>query len=122
MKILEASYRWTQEWLQREDSFERIIDDDGYITLFRGTGPVDEPVWPGKVLDYMPNPLTSWTTSLDVAEDFATYNEGRDKEGMIIMVRIPYKRIVSSCQTGLGCHDEFELIAAIGDAQVTVYK
>jgi len=101
-RFLKVSYDETQQKLKD------AIGPKDFVTLYRGMGsPDNDP--PKGPLTYTGNALESFTLSPNVAQVFADMGGGN-----IVSVKVPRRRIVSSCLTGLGCAVEQEFIVAVG--------
>lgn len=115
--LIKTIYNNTQRQLK-----EAGIDDDDYVTVYRGVTfnrDKDGNLYnEGESYNIESNPLESWTLSTSIARDFS---EG---SGVILQARVPRKRIFSTMATGSGCANEFEVIVIGGgkEDKVTIFK
>jgi len=58
-------------------------------------------------------PLSSFSTRFETAQDFAIYKAENDYQ-IILQSKVPVSRILSTCQTGVGCKEEAEFIVLGG--------
>lgn len=112
-KAFESISRRTQSFFA-----EHGLGPDDEIVLYRGTVK-DASEWgnaqKGEKVKIKPRPLTSWSLSLKVADEFArsSYN----KVGLVYGVRVPVKYAFAHASTGFGCLSEEEIVL-LGDALV----
>lgn len=110
-RFLEDSYRLTQERLG-----EYGFGSGDKIRVWRGVAlenriagrlsHADEARTGG-------NPLSSWSLSIDTAEDFAksmSMASGGRRSPVVFSADVPVGMIVSTCRTGLGCLKEQEVV------------
>lgn len=65
-------------------------------------------------------PLSSWSTSIDVAGSFTSPDEEDSVYSLVIKSEVPRSRIISMTVTGIGCLAESELIVLGGEDKVDV--
>jgi len=95
-EFLREMYRYSQETLKD------VLPE--YVTLFRGFSVPDKDLAkfpPGEVVEYYGNAMESWSLSMSVAANFGF---------IIVCAKIPRSRIIGSCYTGFGCHNEQEFV------------
>ncbi len=66
------------------------------VTLYRGIG-TDQKLRRGAKVDPKQNPLSSWTTEMEVADGFAEYqSEERGKRGAVLKIRVPVSQVFAT--------------------------
>lgn len=113
--FLKAQYAATQQYFDSKGIKE--------VTLFRGMKqpPIEDIDYDGDDSEesnmYTPQqaeitmrPLSSWSTNLDVANDFAGYGGANYRGGILAKARIKTKDILSIPYTGVGCLGEDEVV------------
>jgi len=104
-----AQYDETQEWLAKE-GIEDVLVYRGSILSEVEYSSVQSAGGDG-VIGTQLQPMSSFSTEVDVANDFAMQEGTRHG---IYATRVPASRIIGSCQTGTGCKIEAELVV-LGD-------
>lgn len=117
--FMRAQYDATQALLKQNNVTEIL----GYrgIAVPEGTFSYTDD-GPAQTTGIEENPVSSWTTSVTVAEGFA--NAGAHMMGqntpqaVVLAARIPASRVMSTCMTGLGCRNELEFTVLGGQDEV----
>lgn len=106
-KIVRKMYDHTQAELKKHG-----YKETDYITVFRGISGVElGNMKAGEIVRYAGNAAESWSLSSTVAKmGFAD----RAQWSVVLATRVPIKRILSTCRTGLGCLPEQEIVV-LGD-------
>lgn len=109
-KYIRAEYAATQKFLK-----ERGIA--GPVTLYRGVHSLRDKL-PTEADDYEINasPLSSWTTDIETARQFAGYG------GRVLTATIPITRIAATPATGRGASYEYEALVIGGRMRVRVRR
>jgi hypothetical protein len=127
-QVLRAMYEHTQEWLADETRFPGDTVDLG-----RGFGRTEEDAIRDGIYDIAidgyedvtlyTNPLTSWSSDLEIAKGFAGQGNRGETEHYVATATIPKSWVLSSCTTGFGCMTESEyVVLRAADAKAEVYK
>lgn len=104
--VIRAEYAATQQWFA----------DKGIksITVFRGMRDIRGDLEAGDVVKVGGNPLSSWTTTRTMAQQFAvldgTSSPSRVSGNLVIAMEVPVSSIQSIPLTGRGCLIETEVV------------
>lgn len=104
--FLRAQHEATQAWFSaRGIEYVSLVRGARYAEVIEGLGSVRL------------QPLSSFSSSLTVADQFSGVHTVGSTERAIHIIRIPVSRVLSSPITGLGCWGESEFVILGGDYQ-----
>ena len=116
-RFLREMYDETQEWLTKQGVDEYVIMYRGQhwgdlpeSTAFKFALSETQTAYAGESGGLQLQPLSSFSTSLDTAKQFAA----ADDYHIVTAARVPKSRIIGTCQTGFGCKRETEMIVLGG--------
>lgn len=115
--FLRAQYASTQEYLKANGVTEvrlsrgyHFWDEGSAPEWARSEGEANVPL----------RPISSWSSSTLVAEEFATGSDGAIQNASVITAVVPAERILSTARTGVGCLNEYEFTVLGGTDPVNV--
>jgi hypothetical protein len=118
---VKEQYRMTQEFLKKK-KFK-------YVTIYRGMdlGKSKEGrayyntlSGEGNVINMSLQPASSFSASLDTANEFASDSD--TDSTIIIATRVPIERVISTAMTGIGCGEETEVVIMGGELPAYVVR